>query len=115
MQYFDAEQGEELKLAFEDLVLDWPSVAAKTMFGCPSYRADDTIFAVLVTDGVVLTRLPSDERTQLEQLFDTAPFEASGRTVADWVTVPVDGGSALGALRPYLEASYETALAEVSD
>ena len=110
MQYFDAEQGAELKVAFEDLVLDWPSVAAETMFGCPSYRADGTIFAVLVTDGIVLTRLPPDERTQLEQLFDTSPFDAGGRTVEKWVTVPVDSGSTLTALRPYLEASYEAAL-----
>ena len=112
MKYFDAEQGAELKAAFEELVLDWPSVTATTMFGCPSYQADGTLFAVLVTDAVALTRLPDDDRTQLERLFDTTPFEAGERTVTKWVTVPVDDGSTLGALRPYLEASYEAALNE---
>ena len=110
MKYFDPEQGAQLRAAFEEIVLDWPGVTATTMFGCPSYQAKATLFAVLVTEAVALTRLPADDRTQLEQLFGTAPFDAGGRTVEKWVTVPVESDSTLTALRPYLEASYEAAL-----
>jgi hypothetical protein len=112
MQYFDAESGADLKAAFDDLVADWNGVDAKTMFGRPSYRADGTLFAVLVTDGVALTRLPDEWRSELETVFETDPFQAGDRTVTKWVQVPVSGPTDLDALRPYVRASYETARGE---
>ena len=65
MQYFDPAAGADLRSAFEALVLEWPDVTATTMFGCPSYRVDGTLFAVLVTDGIALTRLPEAERDRI--------------------------------------------------
>ncbi len=112
MKYFDKEEGAALKTAFEDLVLDWPDVTAKTMFGCPSYQADGTLFAVLVTDGVALTRLPSDQREQVERAFETGPFQAGERTVTKWVQITIDDVAALDSLGPHIEASYEAALEE---
>ncbi len=112
MQYFDEERGETLRTAFESLVLDWPGVTAKTMFGCPSYQADGTLFAVLVTDGVALTRLPADRRDALDAAYETGPFQARDRTVTKWVQVAVADVTDLDALEPYVRASYETALAE---
>ncbi|MFC7249890.1 TfoX/Sxy family protein [Halomicroarcula sp. GCM10025324] len=111
MTYFDGEAGGDLRTAFESLVDEWPDVDATTMFGCPSYRADGTLFAVLVTEGVVLTRLPPDQRAQLAAAFEAEPFQAGDRTVTSWVQVPVDDAT-LGPLVPYVEASYETARAE---
>lgn len=112
MTYFDEDEGADLKAAFEGTVSHWSGVTATTMFGCPSYTADGTLFAVLVTDGVALTRLPVDERARLEAAFDTRPFEAGGRTVTKWVLIPVDDPSDLDPLVPYVTASYETALEE---
>ncbi|WP_276259946.1 TfoX/Sxy family protein [Haloglomus litoreum] len=111
MEYFDADAGRELQEAFERAVADWPDVTNRTMFGCPSYLADGTLFAVLVTDGVALTRLPDAERERLAEAFETGSFQAGERTVTKWVQVPVDADG-LDALLPYVEASYETALAE---
>lgn len=112
MKYFDEEEGAALRAAFEDLVLEWPDVTVKTMFGCPSYQADGTLFAVLVTDGVALTRLPSDQREQVAQTFETGPFQAGERTVAKWVQITIDDVAALDSLVPHIEASYEVALEE---
>ena len=112
MVYFDPEAGAAVRERFEAVVLDWPAVTAKTMFGCPSYQADRTLFAVLVTDGVALTRLPDDRRESLAASFETGPFEAGSRTVTKWVQVAVDDPSDLDDLVPYVEASYEAALAE---
>jgi hypothetical protein len=81
------------------------------MFGCPSYRADGTLLAVLVTDGVALTRLPSDNREQVTHAFEAGPFQAGERTVTKWVQVTVDPED-LDSLRPHVRASYESALAE---
>lgn len=111
MSYYDAAAGADLKATFEAAVLDWAEVEATTMFGCPTYRADGTVFAVLVTDGVALTRLPADARDRLAGEFQTGPFEAGGRTVTKWVAVDVDDDE-LDALLPYVEISYETALEE---
>lgn len=112
MNYFDPEAGKALTSAFEQLVLDWSGVTIKTMFGCPSYLADATLFAVLVTDGVVLTRLPSDKREELETSFDTSPFKAGKRTVRKWIQVALDDPSDLDSLRSYVRASYEFARQE---
>ncbi|WP_255194952.1 TfoX/Sxy family protein [Halorarius litoreus] len=111
MQYFDETRAGDLRDAFERLVLDWPDVAARPMFGCPSYQADGTLFAVLVTDGVALTRLPDDRRDALDAAFETGPFQAGERTVTKWVQVAVDA-TELDALVPYVESSYEAARAE---
>lgn len=112
MTFFDREKGVALKTAFDDLVLGWPNATATTMFGCPSYQADGTLFAVLVTDGVVLTRLHSDHRDKVEQAFDTGPFQAGDRTVTKWVQVTIEHMNDLDALAPHVKASYESALKE---
>lgn len=112
MAYFDKNAGAPLKTAFEDLVADWQGVTAETTFGCPSYRADGTLFAVLVTDAVVLTRLPDDERERLHERFEVGPFQAGERTVEAWVQVELADVQALAALEPSVRASYEAALAD---
>lgn len=112
MTYFDKEEGAALKSAFDEVVAEWPDVAATTMFGCPSYRAAGTIFAVLVTDGVALTRLPDDHREEVTQAFETGPFRAGERTVTKWVQVAIDDVDELDSLVPHVRASYESALAE---
>ena len=112
MRYFDPEDGAELKAAFEERVLSWPGVTATTMFGCPSYRADGTLFAVLVTEGVALTKLPADRREALDERFETGPFRAGERTVEKWVQVTVDDPTDIDALESDIEASYEAALEE---
>lgn len=112
MQYFDREAGADLKAAFDDLVSDWAAIEEKTMFGCPSYTAGGTLFAVLVTDGVALTRLPESQRDSIAEVFETGPFQAGERTVTKWVQVTVDDAERLRDLSPYVTMSYEEALAE---
>lgn len=112
MSYYDAEAGAELKATFEAAVLDWADAEATTTFGCPTYRADGTVFAVLVTDGVALTRLPHDARDRLAGEFETGPFEAGGRTVTKWVLVTLDDAEEFDELLPCVRESYETALEE---
>ena len=112
MKYFNEEEGAGLKTAFEAEVMDWPHVTATTMFGCPSYQADGTLFAVLVTDGVALTRLPSDHRERVARTFESGPFQAGERTVTKWVQVTIDDLAGLDSLVPHIKASYESALEE---
>ena len=115
MQYFDPDAGGDLKAAFEAMIDPWPRVTGTTMFGCPSYRAEDTLFAVLVTEGVVLTKLPEDRREEIAEGFETGPFQAGGRTITKWVQITVENSDAIETLQPFVEASYEAALAEAED
>lgn len=61
---------------------------------------------------MALTRLPSEQRKQVEKLFETSPFTAEKQTVKKWVQVAVESPSDLDALSPYLKASYEAARKE---
>lgn len=112
MKYFDRDDGAALKSTFDEIVLDWPDVTTTTMFGCPSYQAKGTLFAILVTDGVALTRLPSDHREQVTQAFEIGPFQAGERTVTKWVQITIDDGAELDSLVPHIKASYESAREE---
>jgi hypothetical protein len=112
MKYFDKDEGAALKSAFDEVVFDWPNVTAKTMFGCPSYQAEGTLFAVLVTDSVALTRLPSEHRKQVTQAFETGPFQAGERTVTKWVQITINDVAELDSLVPHIKASYASALKE---
>ena len=111
MQYFDETAGAGLRAAFDDLVGGWEEeVTTVTMFGCPSYRANGKVFAVLTTDAVALTRLPEEVRADLEADRGTEPFDANGRTVRKWVQVPTDGTD-LEEIERYVRASYRAAAA----
>lgn len=111
MQYFDEQTGVALRDAFDDMVGGWEEdVSTVTMFGCPCYRANGKVFAVLATGGVALTRLPDDVRADLEAKRETEPFDANGRTTRKWVQVPTDG-SDLDGIERYVRASYDAAVA----
>jgi hypothetical protein len=115
MQYFDPELAGGLRDAFDDLVGDWPAVSRSTMFGCPSYRADGTLFAVLVTAGVALTQLDAEERAAVREAFEAGPFSPGDRTIDSWVQVAAADANVLSDLEPWVRESYETALAQAAD
>lgn len=95
--------------AVDDLVMGWPGVSRKTMFGCPSYVADGVLFAVVSEQGLSLTRLSETERTKLERSLAVKPFEAGGRLVRRWATVRVEP-TGLSPVEKALRQSYEAAV-----
>lgn len=105
---YDASAGAGLKSAFEERVVGWPDVTATVLFGFPAYRVQGTVFAVLETDAVALTRLPFAGRVRLAEDHDVGPFEAYGQTIDSWVSVETSGRG-LDSLVPFVRESYETA------
>lgn len=108
--YYDEAVAGDLRSAVAEAVVDWPGVAETDTFGCPSFTADGTLFAVVATQGVAFTRLTDEEREALAAAYPTEPFAPGTRRVESWVVVPraaatedVDG------LVPFLRAGYETA------
>lgn len=97
-----------LQSAFEERVLAWPDVTATVLFGFPAYRVQETVFAVLDTGAVVLTRLPAGGRERLADEYPVGPFEAYGQTIDSWVRVDATGVT-LDSLLPFARESYERA------
>ncbi|WP_277554185.1 hypothetical protein [Halobaculum limi] len=109
--YYDEEAVGDLRAVLDRTTENWPGVAHTTMFGCPSYTADGTLFAVLSTQGVALTRLPDDDRDRLASEHAVEAFRAGPRTVDAWAVLPPEAAAACD-LERYLRASYETARGE---
>jgi len=91
-------------------VATWPGVEATVTVGCPAFSADGELFAVVSNQGVSITKLADAYREELAATVPVEPFDADGRRVEDWPTVP-PASCALEVLRPFLRASYEAALA----
>jgi len=65
MKYYDENKSGDLRRALEKEIMDWPNVSTKKMFGCPSYIVNGKLFALLVTNGVVITKLNEQEKNDL--------------------------------------------------
>lgn len=97
-----------LREAVAALVDGWPDIDETVMFGCPSFRADGELFAVVSDQGLSLTKLPDDERDRLADDYGVQPFDAGGRQVSGWATVAVVP-EAVETLEEYVRASYDVA------
>ena len=109
MKYYSEEETRDLRLAFEEQVLSWPRVTKKKMFGCPSYKADEKLFAFLVTNGVVITKLDKNERETISSKYPTTSFQAGKRTVQNWVKIPIENKSDIDKIIPFVKKSYNNA------
>ena len=100
----------DLRAMFEDIVLPWPLVTTKRMFGSPCYLAAERLFAFQVSDGCVLTRLPETKAAELSGRMQVKPFLSKGKKIGRWVEVSIAGEEELAILVPYIMESYEEAL-----
>ncbi len=63
-----------MRLRFEEEVLGPLDVTTKHVFGRPGYQAAGNLFAFLVTEGVVLTKLSAEAQETLQVQHATEPF-----------------------------------------
>ena len=54
------------------------------MFDSPFYKYKDKLFAFLVTEGIVLTKLNEKDKMKLSEEFEMKPFQALKRTMKNW-------------------------------
>jgi TfoX/Sxy family transcriptional regulator of competence genes len=112
MPYYVESEAHALREKFEEIVLGWPGVSKRMMFGSPSYAAGRTIFAMLVTSGVILTRLDDDQKSALLSGGMADYFTGHGRVMKKWIVIAVKDPSSIERYLPYITASYHAALAE---
>ena len=111
MKYYDETEMAETREALEAALADWPGVTRTRMFGCPCYKADEHLFAFLVTGGLVLTRLTKTEKDAVLKRFKGVPFRAGPKSVPGWPQLPVPRPADLKRYLPLVRKSYTTALA----
>ena len=108
-RYFDPEEAGAVRSLVERAVGDWEGVTTATVFGCPAFRVDGELFAVVVTGGVVPTNLEETDREELADEFGAAPFHADDRVVDSWPVVTLHDPDHFDLLVPYLRRSYRNA------
>lgn len=109
MLSYDESNAGALREAFEEFVHSWPGITMKKMFGAPSYAAGGNLFSVVVTGGILLTRLGEEEKVSL--LKDPAAdyFTGHGRVIRKWLHIAIPDPADLESYLPFIEASYRAA------
>jgi hypothetical protein len=109
MPDYSKAESRELRERFEGIVLPWPGIATRKLFGSPSYIANGTSFAMLVDGGIVLTRLDDNQMAALLSDPDADHFVGHGRVMKRWVLVRIADPGEIERLVPFIEASYAAA------
>lgn len=109
MPNYSESESKGLREKFEEIVLQWPDVEKKMLFGSPSYTTRGTSFAMLVTGGFILTQLDDDQKAALLAEPEADYFVGHGRVMKKWVVVRVRDPAEIGRFVPFIEASYTAA------
>ncbi len=65
---------------------------------------------MMVTGGIILTRLSEEEKLRLLKDSRARYFEGHGRTMKKWVLISLPDPSGLENYLPFIRSSYEAAL-----
>src|SRR2546422_4423716 len=84
MKYFDETKMAAIRKTLDAEVMKWPGVVSKGMMGCLCYFRRGKFFAVLVNDGIAVTRLDVEDRAKLSKVKGAKPFEIGGRGSSHW-------------------------------
>ena len=110
MKLYHEERMDPIKEAFEADVLLFRDVNARRMMGCPCYMAGNKMFATIVDDAIVITKLDEEDRTRLEAEQGAGPFTHGTKIMSKWSKVPIEGEEDLRDVLPYVKKSYEAAM-----
>jgi len=97
----------DLKAALDQELLSWDGVEERKMMGCPSYLVGRKMFALVVTGGVVITKLDDTQKEALSNVHQWELFNAH-RTIKKWAHPQLKSSSVETSL-PFVKMSYERA------
>jgi TfoX/Sxy family transcriptional regulator of competence genes len=112
VKIYHEERMDPIKEAFEADVLLFPEVNPRKMMGCPCYMAGNKMFATLVDDAVVITKLEEADREALMSGHGAGPFTHGTKVMSKWMKVPIEGERDLVTILPFVKRSYKAALKE---
>src|SRR2546428_8038654 len=109
MKYFDETKMAAIRKTLDAEVMKWPGVVSKGMMGCLCYFRRGKFFAVLVNDGIAVTRLDVEDRAKLSKVKGAKPFEIGGRASPPLSQQPLNNPRAGHPTLPENRARYEAA------
>ncbi len=109
MKYYDEKLMSEIRKTLESEVMEWPDVTSREMMGCLCYFRGKKFFAWLVTKGIILPKLKEDDRKELQDQFDTEPFEMAGKATR-LRKIVLRRHEDLQPIKTYVRKSYDAAL-----
>lgn len=112
MKYYIEDEMKTIREGLEKTVLNWSGISTRKMFGCPCYKANDKLFAFLVTNGIIITKLTEAERKKISNQYESKPFKAGNKTINTWIQIPVNDAEEITNLIPLVKKSYNTAIKE---
>ncbi len=102
----------DLRCTFEKTVLSWSHVTQKNTFGCPSYQANGKTFAILVTKGVLITKIDQAVKGTLPEQHQGGAIHTCKRNIEHWVRVPINDEVEMEKIIPIVKKSSEIVLQE---
>jgi TfoX/Sxy family transcriptional regulator of competence genes len=112
LKLYHEERMDPIKEALEADVLLFPEVNPRKMMGCPCYMAGNKMFATIVDDAIVITKLGEEDREALMADHDAGPFTHGTKVMSKWMKVPIEKEDDLDVILPYVVKSYEAATKE---
>ena len=110
MPYYTETESQQMREKFEEIVLPWPEVTKKKMFGSPTYSARGTILAMLVNGGIILSQLDEEQKAALLSGTGAEYFVAHDRVIKKWVLIRIQDSAEIERFIPFIEASYHRAM-----
>ena len=108
MKNYSEKEMKELRPAFEKRVLSWPGVTKNKTFGCPCYQTNGKTFAILVTKGVLITKIDQAIKdTPSDQHQDRSAIHTDKRNIEHWVRVPMNDEAEMDKIMPIVKKSSE--------
>jgi hypothetical protein len=109
MDTYSEEMMHATRVTLERELFRWPGVATKAIFGLPGYIVNGRVFALLVTGGIILTKLTETDREEVIKRFRTVPVAGHGGVIAAWVQILLPEKGALSPILPFVKKSYDAA------
>ncbi len=105
MDTYSEEAMHAIRISLEREIFRWPGVTTKAIFGLPGYIVNGRVFALLVTGGIILTKLTETDREEVAKHFRTVPVTGHGGIVAAWVQVLLPEKGGLSPILPLVKKS----------
>jgi hypothetical protein len=109
MDRYADESMHAIRVSLERELFRWPGVTKRPIFGLPGYIVNGKVFALLVTGGIILTKLPEIERERVSGRFPTVPVTGHGGVIAAWVQIVLPETGDLPTILPFVKKSYDEA------
>lgn len=109
MDPYSEEAMHTIRVTLERELFRWPGVATKAIFGLPGYIVNGRVFALLVTGGIILTKLTETDRKEVIKRFRTIPVTGHGGVIAAWVQILLPEEGDLSIIVPFVRKSYDEA------